>query len=67
VLGLLAGEVVVIWFTFGGIELGHVTTGIVALGVNILLAGGAEPVRRATHRESAEVVGTPSLEVAGGR
>lgn len=41
-LGLLVGEIVVIWFTFGDVDIARVNTGILALVANVLVATAAE-------------------------
>jgi SSS family solute:Na+ symporter len=45
-LGVIVGEVVVVWFTFGGIDIARINTGIIALAVNVGVAALAELVAR---------------------
>jgi solute:Na+ symporter, SSS family len=47
-LGLVAGEIVVVWLTFGGPSVGTLNVGIVGLVVNIVVLAVAAAVERAT-------------------
>ena len=56
--GLLVGEAIVIWLTFGNVYSGHINVGLVALVPNIVvLLAGAVIERAASHapRDAAEV------------
>ncbi len=47
IAGLLVGEAVVIWLTFGGIDPGHINVGLIALVPNLVVIGlGAALERR---------------------
>jgi SSS family solute:Na+ symporter len=58
IAGLLVGEIVVIWLTFGKVEVAHVNVGLVALVPNIVvIAIGAALERRSTGRVAPERAG----------
>ncbi|WP_338700117.1 sodium:solute symporter family protein [Streptomyces sp. Q6] len=41
-LGIVAGVAVLTWLTFGGVDVGTVDTGLIALGVNVVVAAVAQ-------------------------
>jgi SSS family solute:Na+ symporter len=45
-LGILAGVGVLIWLTFGGVDAGTFDTGLIALGVNLVVTAAAQLVVR---------------------
>jgi SSS family solute:Na+ symporter len=45
-LGLAAGEAVVVWLTLGKIDIAHVNAGILGLAVNLAVAAAAQLARR---------------------
>ena len=53
--GLLVGEAVVIWLTFGGPDLGTVNVGLVALVPNLLVVAVGAALERATSRGPSSV------------
>ncbi|GDY32676.1 hypothetical protein [Gandjariella thermophila] len=64
-LGLLAGEVVVVWLTFGGPAVGTVNVGIVGLVVNIAVLTVAAAAERATGHAPAPRVEEPVAAPSG--
>jgi SSS family solute:Na+ symporter len=64
-LGLVAGEAVVIWLTFGGPKFGNFNVGLIGLGVNIVVVVIAALVERAAGRAPTRQPEEPAPVSAG--
>ena len=52
--GLLVGEAVVIWLTFGDVYSGHINVGLIALVPNIVVVAGGALLTGSTPRRESE-------------